>query len=215
MIIYGGDTATVVGVVEDFHQHSLHLAIAPLQLFFSERAAQVAVKISGDNLAGTIAAIEDTYKQFSPDYPFEYQFFDEVFQQDYESDIKTGKMANWFTVLIIIIACLGLYGLSAYTTEMRIKEVGIRKILGASVASLLMLLSRNFLLLITIAYLIAVPVAYFTMRKWLDNFVYHIDIGFSIFLATFGCMLLVTLLTVGYKTFRTATNKPVEALQQE
>ncbi|PHN05072.1 ABC transporter permease [Flavilitoribacter nigricans] len=212
---WGRDTATVVGVLKDFHHNSLHLSIAPMQLFFTASSRQVAVKVSGKNMAETIAAIEAAQKQFAPNYPVEYQFFEESFAQAYESEIKTGKMASWFTLLIIIIACLGLYGLSAFTAEMRIKEVGIRKILGASVGSLLLLLSRNFLSLIILAFLIATPLAYYFMSLWLENFVYHIDIGLSVFIWTLVAMLAITLLTVGYRTLRTALGRPVEALQQE
>jgi putative ABC transport system permease protein len=212
---WGQDTATVVGVLKDFHHNSLHLSIAPMQIFFSEASRQLAVKVSGKHLPETIAAIETAQKQFAPNFPVEYQFFEESFAQAYENEIKTGKMARWFTLLIIVIACLGLYGLSAFTTEMRTKEVGIRKILGASVGSLLLLLSRNFLSLVLLAFLIAIPVAYYLMSQWLQNFAYHVDMGLSIFLWTLVAMLSVTLLTVGYKTLKAATNKPVDALQEK
>lgn len=215
MITFRGDTASVVGVIKDFHHNSLHLSIAPMQLFFSEGSRNIAVKVSGRDLPETIAAIETAQQQFSPNYPVEYEFFEERFEAAYKNETRVAQMARWFTVLIIIIACLGLYGLSAFTLEMRTKEVGIRKILGASVSSLLMLLSRNFLQLILLSFLIATPLAYWIMQRWLENFAYHVDIRFSIFLWTLFAMLSVTLLTVGYKTLRTATNKPVEALQQE
>lgn len=215
MINWSGDTATVVGVLKDFHQHSLHLAIAPLQLFFSEKEWQVAVKVSGAQLPETMAAIEARFRALSPEYPFEYHFFDEIFEKDYLSDQKTGTMARWFTLLIIIIACLGLYGLSAFSTEMRIREIGIRKVLGASVTSLLLLLSRSFLSLILLSFLIAVALSWLTMQQWLHNFVYHIPIGFSIFLWMLALLLGHALLTVGFKTYVAASNKPVDVLQQE
>lgn len=215
MITWGGDTASVVGVLKDFHHNSLHLSITPMQLFFEEASRQIAVKVSGRNLPETIAAIEAAQQQFSPNYPVEYQFFEETFEATYRNEVRVGKMARWFTLLIIVIACLGLYGLSAFTLETRTKEVGIRKILGASVSSLLLLLSRNFLLLILLAFLIAAPVAYYLMAQWLQNFAYHIDIGFTVFIWTLAAMIAITLLTVGYKTLKAATNKPVEALQQE
>ncbi|MCB0634684.1 MAG: ABC transporter permease, partial [Lewinella sp.] len=174
LINWNGDTATVVGVLKDFHQHSLHLSIAPLQLFFNEREYEMAIRLSGEHINETITAIEATFKQFSEHYPFDYRFFDEVFASAYINDQKTATLANWFTVLIIIIACLGLYGLSAFTTEMRIKEVGIRKVLGASVSSIVLLLTRNYLTLILLSFLIAVPVSYWVMSRWLNNFAYHI-----------------------------------------
>ena len=215
LLKWGQDTATVVGVLKDFHHNSLHLSIAPMQLFFSDASRQVAVKVSGKHLPETIAAIETAQKQFAPNFPVEYQFFEESFEQAYQNEIKTGKMARWFTLLIIIIACLGLYGLSAFTLEMRTKEVGIRKILGATVSSLLLLLSRNFVSLILLAFLIAAPVAYYLMAEWLQNFAYHTDIGFSIFIWTLVAMLAVTLLTVGYKTLKTDMGRPVDALESE
>ncbi|PHN05073.1 ABC transporter permease [Flavilitoribacter nigricans] len=215
LISWSGDTATVVGILKDFHQHSLHLSIAPLQLFFKDEEYQLAVKVSGSQLEETIGAIESTYKQFSRDYPFDYRLFDEVFAAAYTNDQKTATMANWFTLLIILIACLGLYGLSAFTTEMRIKEVGIRKVLGASVSSLIILLSRQYLSLVLLSFVIAIPLAYWVMSEWLNNFVYHISIGATIFLWTFFAMIAITLLTVGYKTFMAAIRRPVDAISTE
>lgn len=215
LITWGGDTASVVGVLKDFHHNSLHLSIAPMQLFFSDASRKIAVKVSGNNLPETLTAIEAVQKQFSPNYPVEYEFFEASFEAAYKNEMRVATMTRWFTFLIIVIACLGLYGLSAFTLETRTKEVGIRKILGASVSSLLLLLSRNFLLLILLAFLLAAPIAYYLMNQWLQNFAYHIDIGFSIFIWTLVAMIAITLLTVGYKTLKAATNKPVEALQQE
>ncbi len=216
MITWRGDTASVVGIIKDFHQHSLHLAISPLQLFLGDYYAEdVVIKIAPEDLAATINSIKSVHDEFSNGYPFEYSFFDEVFAQAYEKDLKTSQMANWFTALIILIACLGLYGLSLFITELRVKEVGIRKVLGASVSSLLFLLSREFLQLIFLAFLIAIPISVYVMNQWLENFAYHISIGFTHFIWTLSAMLFITVLTVGYRTLRAATNNPVEALAQE
>lgn len=216
MITWRGDTASVVGVVKDFHQHSLQLAISPLQLFLGDYYAEdVAIKITSEDLATTLSSIKKVHDEFSNAYPFEYVFFDEVFAQAYEKDLKTSQMANWFTALIILIACLGLYGLSLFITELRVKEVGIRKVLGASVSSLLVLLSREFLQLVFLAFLIAIPISIYVMNQWLENFAYHISIGFTHFIWTLTAMLIITILTVGYRTLRAATNNPVEALAQE
>ncbi len=216
MITWRGDTASVVGIVKDFHQHSLHLAISPLQLFLGDYYAEdVAIKIASEDLATTISSIKEVHDEFASAYPFEYAFFDEVFAQAYEKDLKTSQMANWFTALIILIACLGLYGLSLFITELRVKEVGIRKVLGASVSSLLLLLSKEFLQLIFLAFVIAIPISVYVMNQWLENFAYHISIGFTHFIWTLSAMLVITILTVGYRTLRAATNNPVEALAQE
>ena len=215
MITWPGDTAQVVGIVNDFHQQSLHSDIKPLQFFFEDYTRTVSVKISGENIPQTLSSIEQVYQSFSPKYPFDYSFFDEVFFQAYERDLKTAQMASWAALLTIIIACLGLYGLSSYAAELRTKEIGIRKVLGASISSILLLLSREFLLMTLTAFLIAIPLGYWIMIQWLNNFSYHISLSATPFALSFLAMLLITMLTIGVLILRAARNNPVDALHYE
>lgn len=216
MITWKGDTTAVVGVVKDFHQHSLHLAIAPTQLFVGNSYADhVAIKLNTDNFDQAIKEIKSVYDSFASDYPFEYHFFDEMFAIDYEKDRKTFVMANWATLLIMFIACLGLYGLSLFKAESRRKEIGIRKVLGASFRSLLVLLSKEFLLLTLISFIIAIPIALSVMRNWLANFAYHINLDQTHFALPLATILGVAALTVAYQTYQVAASNPVEALKEE
>lgn len=216
MVTWNGDTTAVLGVIKDFHQHSLHLAIAPAQLFLGDfYADHVAVKLNTDDFEDAIGQIKTVYESFSLDYPFEYRFFDEIFTADYAKDQKTLVMANWSTLLIILIACLGLYGLSLFRAESRRKEVGVRKVLGASLPSLFMLLSKEFVWLTLTAFLIAIPIALYVMQRWLANFAYHINLEAIHFLLPFGAILLVALLTVSYQTYQAVASNPIEALKEE
>jgi putative ABC transport system permease protein len=210
-----GDTGRIVGIMKDFHQHSLHLEIKPLQFFLDDSRRTISVKIAASDIQNTIAMIKNTKESFSSKFPFDYEFFDEVFDNAYRSEQKIGKMANWFTGLTILIACLGLYGLASFTTEQRIKEVGIRKVLGASVSKIMYLLSKDFTVLVVISFLISVPIAYFAMDRWLDNFAYHIDFDLITFISTMAIMVAVSWATVGYRTFKAANADPVKSLRDE
>ena len=209
------DTCVIVGIIKDFHQHSLHQEIMPLQLFFNDNRRIVSVKISGDNLENTISEIKRIKGSFSNKYPFTYSFFDEEFDKAYKAEKKTGKMAKFFTIVTIIIACLGLYGLATFTAEQRIKEVGIRKVLGAPVHQLVYMLTKDFTLPVFFSFIISVPIAYYLMQNWLGGFAYHIEIGLLNFLATFVVMILVAWFTVGIRTFRVASINPVNSLRHE
>jgi len=214
-ISQSGDTGRVIGVLKDFNQHSLHLGIEPLQLFFRENHSRVSVKIAGDQLNKTVAAIEAKFNDYNPEYPFDYNYFDDIFDRAYLSEMKTAQLARWFTGLTILVACLGLYGLATHKVQQRIKEVGVRKVLGASLIKILALLSRDFVKLLMIAFLIAAPAAYYVMTGWLNGFAFHINISFFTMFVTFGMMILVAGLTVGYRTYRAAVRNPIEALREE
>jgi putative ABC transport system permease protein len=209
------DTCRIVGVMKDFHQHSLHQEIMPLQLFFNENERKISIKISGDDIEQTLAGIKKTKEEFSKKYPFDYMFFDDEFDKAYKSELKTAKLANWSTLITIIIACMGLYGLATFISEQRIKEVGIRKVLGAKVFHLVFLLSRDFTLLVMISFVISAPIAYYLMRQWLSDFAYHISIGLQTFIGTLFIMILISWITVGYQTFRVAISNPIKALKDE
>ena len=209
------DTGKIVGIVKDFHQHSLHLEIMPLQFKLNDSRSTISIKIAASEIPNTLAEIKQVKESFSSKYPFEYKFFDEVFNNAYQSEQKIGKLASAFTGLTILIACLGMYGLAAFTAEQRIKEVGIRKVLGAKVYTLILMLSKDFTMLVIISFIISAPVAYYIMQQWLGDFAYHINIGLSTFLSTLVVMLLVSWFTVGYRTYKVAISDPVNALKDE
>ena len=214
-ITQSGDTGRVVGVLKNFNQHSLHLDIEPLQIFYRESHSRISVKIVGDQLNKTVAAIEAKFNEYNPEYPFDYNYFDDIFDRAYLSERKTAQLARWFTGLTILVACLGLYGLAAHKVQQRIKEVGVRKVLGASLLKILALLSKDFVKLLLIAFIIAAPAAYYIMTGWLEGFAFHINISLFTMLVTLAMMILVAGLTVGYRTYRAAIRNPIEALREE
>ena len=209
------DTCIIVGILKDFHQHSLHQEIMPLQLFLNEQRRTVSVKISGNNLNHTISEIKRVKESFSNRYPFIYSFFDEEFDKAYKVERKTREMAEFFTIITIIIACLGLYGLATFTAEQRIKEVGIRKVMGAPVYQLVYMLSKDFTIPVFFSFLISVPIAYYLMKNWLNGFAYHIEIGVFHFLLTLILMVLIAWITISFRTFRVASLNPVNSLRHE
>ena len=165
--------------------------------------------------AATIAALEEQWGRFVPDLPFEYSFLNERFNDLYQSEQKLGTIFTVFCSLAILIACLGLFGLAAYTAEQRTKEIGIRKVLGASVSSLVFMFSKDFTKLVLVALLIAMPISYFMMSRWLDDFAYRITLGVSTFLIAGGLALLIAWLTIGFQSVRAAVANPVNSLRSE
>ena len=211
-----GVGGTVVGVAEDFNFQSVRQAIAPMVLFVSPNWRDKAyIKVDSDNLPAAIAAVEDTWKQMNPAYPFEYRFLDESFDELYRAEQRTGELFNYFALIAIFISCLGLFGLSAYTAELRTKEIGVRKVLGASVPSILALFTKDFMALVLLAFALAVPVSYYLMHTWLQGFVYRTDIGVAVFALAMVFAVLITLLTVGYQSMKAALANPVDSLRSE
>ncbi|MDZ4699142.1 MAG: ABC transporter permease [Rhodothermales bacterium] len=209
------ETGHVVGVMKDFHLHSLHLPIAPMMVRMSGNwYNHLAIRISGNNIPASLAFITETMDGFT-DYPVEYAFLDEVFDDLYTSERRLGQAFGYFTFLALLIASLGLFGLAAYASERRSKEIGIRKVLGASVADLVALLSREFLVLVIAALVIAIPVAYFGVRRWLDGFAYRVDLGADVFLIAGALAVVVALVAVAYQALRAALADPVRSLRYE
>src|SRR5690554_37180 len=207
---------TIVGVLKDFHYESLHQQIRPLAVFLNNgQTAYLPVRLHPQNLSSTISFIEEQWKKFVPDKPFEYFFLDDDFNKLYQSERKTGQIFTSFSILAIFIACLGLFGLTAFTVERRIKEIGIRKVLGASISTIVFLISKEFLKWVLLANLIAWPVAYYFMNEWLQNFAYREDISFWVFIISGILALLIALLTVSSQTFKAATANPVKSLRYE
>jgi putative ABC transport system permease protein len=206
---------TIIGVMKDFHMHSMHLQIEPLMISLdTDWVGYISARVSPGDLQTTIASLGTTLRQFSP-YPFEYQFLDENFDQLYEAETRLGQTFGFFTILALIIASLGLFGLAAFAAEQRRKEIGIRKVLGADVSGLVALLSREFLLLVAIAFVLAAPVAYYVMHRWLENFAYRIQMGPGIFVVAGVLALVIAVATISYQSVRAALADPVKSLRYE
>lgn len=206
----------VVGVVRDFHAGSLHNEIQPIVMFLPfDQGGKLFLKLSSNDLAGTIAQVEKKWASYGSSAPLEYTFLDQNLAEQYLAETKLLKLLGYFALLTIFISALGLFGLVSLSSTQRKKEISIRKVLGSSVSSLFLLLSREFMLLVFIANILAWPLAYYGMQKWLESFVYRIDISFLPFLLAAGLSLLVALLTLSYHALRAAYANPVEALRHE
>jgi putative ABC transport system permease protein len=216
---FPGDTTgaffEVVGVVKDFNQTSLYNPIAPLILFYRPNNNSVQVKLNPTNIPATIARIEKLWKATFPDLPFSYTFLGQDFDSQYAADQKRGKIFTTFSILTILITCLGLLGLIAFITQQRQKEISIRKIMGAGVRQIVPLITTNFILLVGISCLIAFPVAYLFMDKWLKIFPYNTGLSIAPFLLSALIVLLITMLTVVFHTTRAAVANPVKSLRIE
>ncbi|MEM9674752.1 MAG: ABC transporter permease [Bacteroidota bacterium] len=215
---YDNDTlGTIVGVTHDFNYNSLHHSVNTLALHVHPEwgFSELSVKVRPDNLQATIQDIQDTWETLVPNRPFEYSFLNEHFEELYQTDEQMSKVVSVIAGLAIIIACLGLFGLASIATEQRIKEIGIRKVLGASLVQLLAVLSRNFISLILIAFLISVPVTYYLLQGWLEGFAFRINIGWWVFIFAGFLSLLVALMTVSFQTTRAALANPVDSLRSE
>ncbi len=212
----GGRPVEIVGVVENFHTHSLHREHMPLLLTTrNEFYWEVGVKMRPNDISGTLASIRQKYDAVMPEQVFEGTFLDERIADFYEDENRLSAVCKGFGLLAILISCLGLFGLAAHAAQRRVKEIGVRKVLGASVGGLVGLLSRDFLKLVFIALLIAGPLAYYFMNSWLQDFAYRIDIEWWVFALAGVLALLVAFLTVGFRSLRAALANPVEALRSE
>lgn len=206
----------VVGVVKDFHFTSMKNEIKPFAFIWQpRRQAYFTVKLGGNNLNATIAKIRNTWSQNVSSRPFQYFFLDETYSQLYQSEINFKKIFFYITFIAIFIACLGLFGLSSFITEQRTKEIGIRKVLGASVSGLVGMLSKDFVKLVLIAAFIAFPLAWWAMHKWLQDFVYRISIGWWVFIAAAVIALLIALITISSQAIKAAIANPVKSLRTE
>ncbi len=218
---YGSLKGKVIGVIRDFHFESLHQKIVPMvlvnpktdpnQSFFNS----LSVKISGNNMAATLAAVEKTWKKYLPEIPYQYTFLEENFNKLYESEQRQGAIFTIFSCIAIFIACLGLFGLSAFAITQRLKEIGVRIVLGAKMNSIVTLLSKDFLRLVLIASVIAFPVAWYAMTRWLQDFAYRINIQWWVFILSAVVALIVALGTVSFHAVKAALTNPVRSLRSE
>jgi putative ABC transport system permease protein len=205
----------VSGVIKDFHFQSMRNAIQPLVLFTEAQGYSVLVKMRGEHMTETITFLEKKWKELIPTRPFEYRFLEDDYNSLYQSEIQLGKMMNLFAAIAILLACLGLFGLSSYMVQQHMKEISIRKVLGASLLNLFRVLSGNFVKLVLIAFVIASPIAYWLMKQWVSDFVYHIDVNVWILLAAGVLTLSIAILTVGIHGVKAALENPVKSLKSE
>jgi putative ABC transport system permease protein len=214
--VWDEEMGEVIGVVKDFHFRSLHNKIDPLVLDIKrEWSWNAAVRIGAGDVQSTLSFIGDKWKALDPEVPFDYFFLDADFDRLYRSEQRLGQLFSGFTVLAIFVACLGLFGLAAFATEQRSKEIGIRKVLGATVQDILVLFSTEFTRLVILAIVVASPFAYLALRSWLENFAYRIDPGVTQFVLSSALVLLVAILTVSYQALKAALANPVKSLRYE
>ncbi|HET8738016.1 MAG TPA: FtsX-like permease family protein, partial [Pricia sp.] len=205
---------TVIGVIKDFHYESLHRAIEPLIMVYGSGGGLI-VKAETADMAGLIVDTKRLWNSFDTDETFSYALLDESYRQTYLAEQKMGTVLNVFALLTILVACLGLFGLVTFTAERRFKEIGIRKVLGSSVAQIMAMLSTDFLKLVGISFLVAFPLGYYLMEKWLQGFAYHIEIQWWLFALSALITMCIAFATISWKSFRAATMNPVKALKDE
>lgn len=206
----------IVGVMENFHYRSLQEEIAPLAMFVdTSQLSYVSLKLRTDDWTGAISAVQRHWEAFQPNYPFEYFFLDEDFDRQYAAEMRIGGLVRSFAVVAIFVACLGLLGLIAFLTESRTKEIGVRKVIGASEKDIVLLLNRGVTRLILLAVLIATPVAWLLLRRWLADFAHRIEISPGVFILAGLLLMGVAWATSAFLTLRAARRNPVEALRYE
>jgi putative ABC transport system permease protein len=209
---------TIVGVVKDYHHLSLHTDIPPMILFnLSEQAVvpKLGIKVATADIHGVLEKLETTWKDFDVERPISYSFLDDKLQKLYTADLQTGKIFAIFTIVTIIMACVGLFGLAAYVTQQRTKEIGIRKVLGASIPGIILLLSKDFTKLILLAFVISMPLVYYGMSEWLNNFAYHTNIDPLTLIGAGMITILLSFLTISYYSIKIAILNPVNSLRSE
>ncbi len=205
----------IIGIVEDFNQMDLKSPIFPLMMINDNNSGQLAIKLGDKNYSSIIEKVAIAWKKQYPEYPFEYKFLDEQFNQTYHKEVQTSRVFGLFATLAIFISCLGLFGLVTFMAEQRNKEIGIRKVLGASVSSILILLSKDFVKLILLSIIIATPIAYYLMFNWLKDFAFKTNLHWWIFVAAGAISIIISLLTVSYQAIKAALMNPVKSLKTE
>jgi len=206
----------VIGVVKDFHYKSLHEKVtASVIQLYPQVTETVAVKLRSNDISSSVAYVTDVWKRYAPGFPIDYKFVDETYAKMYSSEEKLSTLLWIFAIMAIVVGCMGLFGLAAFSAEQRTKEIGIRKVLGADVFNIVGLLSKNFLLLVLIAAIIAFPLAWWAMKAWLDDFPYRVEVSWWIFLVAIAAALLIALLTVSFQSIKAALANPVKSLRTE
>jgi putative ABC transport system permease protein len=218
ILMYGNDVhAEIVGVLSNYHQRSLREGYTPMVYLCpnSTNWSYFSIHLHAGNIPNSLSDIEGSYKSIFAGSPFEYFFLNEFFDRQYQSDQRFGKVFSLFTILTIIVACLGLLGLSSFIVRLRVREIGIRKVLGASLSSILVLFSKDFVVLVCIASVIALPVTYFLVHLWLSNYAFHIPVDGFIFIAPPLILLFISLITIGLQSFKAALANPISSIKAE
>lgn len=207
---------TVVGVVKDFHHGPLHKVIEPASLItLNHLTATMVLRVRTEQFSELVPFLKETWQQFLPERPFEIEFLDDTLNSLYQAEQRVGKAMGVFALVAIALACLGLFGLAAFTAEQRTKEIGVRKVLGASVGQVVLLLSKEFTNLVIVANVIAWPIAYYALNEWLQRFAYRTTLGVDVFFIGGGLAVLIAFLTVSVLAIRAAQTNPVDALRYE
>jgi putative ABC transport system permease protein len=210
-------TEQIVGVVKDFNFESLYNPIKPLAFsvsnFFANKYNYAIVNIRANNPGTVLSDIEKDWNRINPAVPFTYSFLDQDFEKNYDKEQKTSRMIVYFMIVAVMVACLGLFGLAAFSAEQRVKEIGVRKVLGASVQSVAFLLSKEFIVLVTLAILIALPLAGYVMQKWLQSFAYQIHFSWWMFLVSGLAAVIIALITISFHAIRAGLTNPAKCLQ--
>jgi putative ABC transport system permease protein len=206
----------IIGVVKDFHFRSLQESIAPLVMHINQGSYNYfTLRLRSGKFEETIKAMENYWKTFFPNRPFHFFFLDQAYDQQYRAEQKAAELVGLFSLLAILLACLGLFGLASFTVEQRTKEIGVRKVLGASATQLVNLLSKDFIKPVLVANFMAWPVAYYAMNQWLQDFAYRIDMAWGSFVLAGGIVLIIAFVTVSVQTIKAVLVNPVEALRHE
>jgi len=216
-LVLGNRQRTIVGVVDNFHWHSLNESHVPYVIGLTNvrQNPYISVRMNMFDIAGSLTQVESKFRSFYPDQPFEYFFADDAFNRQYQSEVQFGKIFFSFAALAIFIACAGLFALVSFSATLRVKEIGIRKVLGADVRHLVLLLSKEYVVLISLATLVAIPVIWYWGSLWLSNYATRIHIGVDLFVIPMMILIVIAALTVSQKTFTTARANPVESLRKE
>jgi len=216
VVEYFDEKKKVIGVVEDFNYWTLHEKIEPVVIYISKHNCwRIAAKTRSGNIIQTMSFLKSKWEDIFSGWPFEFSFVDNKLNELYKKEIKLGALSEYLTVLAVFIACLGLFGLSSFTAKKRTKEVGIRKVLGASISDIVRLLSKEFLILVCIADIIALPLAYYFINNWLQDFSYKIAPSIWVFILSGIFALFVAIFTVSFQAIKAATANPVESLKYE
>lgn len=209
----------IIGVVKNFHFRSLKSEIQPMALMLKKENSwnfrYILLRLNSENIASTTEFIKESWNKIVPDYPLEYNFIDEDISSMYTEERRMGELVKYSAILAVFVACLGLFGLVSFTVDKRKKEIGIRKVLGASIPTIIRLLSREFIILIIISNIAAWSSAYFIMKQWLNNFPYRIELGIGIFVLSGISALILILFSVSYQAVKAATANPVDSLRYE
>jgi putative ABC transport system permease protein len=217
-VTYSNKPIQIIGVVKDFHYESMHQPVKPAFITLNGPGNiwhKMMVRVRAENQSETISAIQKLYESYNPGFPFEYNFLDESYQKQYQTETRVGVLSRCFAGLAILISCLGLFGLATFTAQKRQKEIGIRKVIGASVNDIIFMLSADFLKLVSVALLIAFPISWWLMREWLNGYAYRVSMGSGIFLISAIAMLVITILTISVQAIRAAIANPVRSLRTE